>query len=144
MWEPEFLEHVIILIKYKRKIGDLLKMGVLDKFLSIMKLDDGDDEYDDDEEDEIQKIADDKYILLGSTDLDDIAEETGLPLSSEDYDSIAGHIINLLEHFPEVGEAAEDSYARYLVLEVDGNHIDKVEMTIKPQPEEEDPSDNDE
>ena len=36
MWEPEFLEHVIILIKYKRKIGDLLKMGVLDKFLSIM------------------------------------------------------------------------------------------------------------
>lgn len=35
------------------------------------------DEYDDDEEDEIQKIADDKYILLGSTDLDDIAEETG-------------------------------------------------------------------
>ena len=49
MWEPEFLEHVIILIKYKRKIGDLLKMGVLDKFLSIMKLDDGDDEYDEDE-----------------------------------------------------------------------------------------------
>ncbi len=29
---------VIILIKYKRKIGDLLKMGVLDKFLDIMKL----------------------------------------------------------------------------------------------------------
>ena len=82
MWEPEFLEHVIILIKYKRKIGDLLKMGVLDKFLSIMKLDDGDDEYDDDEEDEIQKIADDKYILLGSTDLDDIAEETGLGISA--------------------------------------------------------------
>ena len=49
MWEPEFLEHVIILIKYKRKIGDLLKMGVLDKFLSIMKLDDGDDEFDEDE-----------------------------------------------------------------------------------------------
>ena len=47
-----------------------------------------------------KKIADDKYILLGSTDLDDIAEETGLPLSSEDYDSIAGHIINLFRTFP--------------------------------------------
>jgi len=46
---PESSEHETILIKYKRKIGDLLKMGVLDKFLSIMKLDDGDDEYDDDE-----------------------------------------------------------------------------------------------
>ena len=49
MWEPEFLEHVIILIKYKRKIGDLLKMGVLDKFLSFLMFDVGDDEYDDDE-----------------------------------------------------------------------------------------------
>lgn len=49
MLVPEFSEHETILIKYKRKIGDLLKMGVLDKFLSIMKLDDGDDEYDEDE-----------------------------------------------------------------------------------------------
>ena len=49
MLVPESSEHETILIKYKRKIGDLLKMGVLDKFLSIMKLDDGDDEYDDDE-----------------------------------------------------------------------------------------------
>ena len=45
MLVPESSEHETILIKYKRKIGDLLKMGVLDKFLSIMKLDDGDDEY---------------------------------------------------------------------------------------------------
>ena len=49
MLVPESSEHETILIKYKRKIGDLLKMGVLDKFLSIMKLDDGDDEYDEDE-----------------------------------------------------------------------------------------------
>ena len=129
----------IVLDEYGSTAGLVTLEDLLEEIVGELR-----DEYDDDEEDEIQKIADDKYILLGSTDLDDIAEETGLPLSSEDYDSIAGHIINLLEHFPEVGEAAEDSYARYLVLEVDGNHIDKVEMTIKPQPEEEDPSDNDE
>ena len=129
----------IVLDEYGALSGLITIEDLLEEIVGELR-----DEYDDDEEDEIQKIADDKYILLGSTDLDDIAEETGLPLSSEDYDSIAGHIINLLEHFPEVGEAAEDSYARYLVLEVDGNHIDKVEMTIKPQPEEEDPSDNDE
>ena len=129
----------IVLDEYGALSGLITIEDLLEEIVGELR-----DEYDDDEEDEIQKIADDKYILLGSTDLDDIAEETGLPLSSEDYDSIAGHIINLLEHFPEVGEVAEDSYARYLVLEVDGNHIDKVEMTIKPQPEEEDPSDNDE
>ena len=46
MLVPESSEHETILIKYKRKIGDLLKMGVLDKFLDIMKLSD-DDDYDD-------------------------------------------------------------------------------------------------
>ena len=61
MWEPEFLEHVIILIKYKRKIGDLLKMGVLDKFLDVMKLNGDDDEYDDDFYDEDDDFEDESY-----------------------------------------------------------------------------------
>ena len=59
MWEPEFLEHVIILIKYKRKIGDLLKMGVLDKFLDVMKLNGDDDEYDDEFDDDFFEDEDD-------------------------------------------------------------------------------------
>ena len=80
MWEPEFLEHVIILIKYKRKIGDLLKMGVLDKFLSIMKLDDGDDEYDDDEffDDEDLEALDEekpKHRFFKKLDDDDDEDE---------------------------------------------------------------------
>lgn len=61
MLVPESSEHETILIKYKRKIGDLLKMGVLDKFLSIMKLDDGDDEYDDDEFFDDDEYDDDDY-----------------------------------------------------------------------------------
>ena len=66
MLVPEFSEHETILIKYKRKIGDLLKMGVLDKFLSIMKLDDGDDEYDDDEffdDDEYDDDYEEKIVI---------------------------------------------------------------------------------
>lgn len=48
------------------------------------------DEYDTDEEDDIQKISDTVYQVLGSTSLDDIAETLSLPLTSDDYDSIAG------------------------------------------------------
>lgn len=90
------------------------------------------DEYDTDEEDDIQQISETEYILLGSTSLDDIDELLNLPLESDDYDSIAGHVINLLEHFPEVGETAEDDYAVYTVQEVEGNRIDKIHLTLKP------------
>lgn len=95
------------------------------------------DEYDEDEEDEIQHISENEYILLGSTPLDDIHELLGVPLESDEYDSIAGHIIKLLEHFPAPGECAEDKYATYTVLEVEKNRIDKIHILIKPQEEDE-------
>jgi CBS domain containing-hemolysin-like protein len=37
-----------------------------------------------------------------------------------------------------VGERAEDDYAAYTVLKVDGNRIDKLRIDIKPKPDEED------
>ena len=82
-------------------------------------------------------LSDSVYKVLGSTPLDDIAEALGVPLKSDDYDSIAGHVINLLEHFPTEGETAEDEFARYTVLKVDGNRIDTVKLELKPKITEE-------
>lgn len=89
------------------------------------------DEYDEDEEDEIQHISENEYILLGSTPLDDVNERLLLPIESDEYDSISGHVIKLLEHFPAPGEHAEDDYAVYTVLETEKNRIDKVHVHIK-------------
>lgn len=101
------------------------------------------DEYDMDEEDEIQAIDETVYMVLGSTSLDDIAEALNIPLASDDYDSIAGHVINLLQHFPDVGETAEDEYGIYTVLDVDGNRIDKIRLEIKPRKDEDEDEDED-
>ena len=74
--------------------------------------------------------------MLGSTPLDDINDALGLKIESEDYDSIAGHVIGLLEHIPEEGEQAEDEGAVYKVIGVDGNRIEKLQIEIKPEPED--------
>lgn len=98
------------------------------------------DEYDEDEEDEIQHISEDEFILLGSTPLDDVNERLLLPIESDEYDSISGHIIKLLEHFPSPGEHAEDDYAVYTVLETEKKRIDKVHVHIKKaEPDENEP-----
>ena len=98
------------------------------------------DEYDEDEEDEIQHISENEFILLGSTPLDDVNERLLLPIESDEYDSISGHVIKLLEHFPSPGEHAEDDYAVYTVLETEKNRIDKVHVHIKKtKPDEENP-----
>lgn len=122
----------IILDEYGALAGLITIEDLIEEIVGELR-----DEYDDDEEDEIQAVNETEYILLGSTPIDDVSEALNISLESDDYDSIAGHLINLLEHFPEVGESAEDEFAFYTVLEVDGNRIDKLRMILKPKEEEE-------
>lgn len=131
--QKDSIPMTVVLDEYGALAGLITMEDLLEEIVGELR-----DEYDDDEEDEIQKISDTEYILLGSTFLEDISEQLNLPLKSEDYDSIAGHLINLFQHFPEVGEATEDQYATYTVLKVDGNRIDKIRMILKPPVEEED------
>ena len=131
--QKDSIPMTVVLDEYGALAGLITMEDLLEEIVGELR-----DEYDDDEEDEIQKISDTEYILLGSTFLEDISEQLNLPLKSEDYDSIAGHLISLFQHFPEVGEATEDQYATYTVLKVDGNRIDKIRMILKPPIEEED------
>lgn len=122
----------IVLDEYGALSGLITMEDLLEEIVGEIR-----DEYDEDEEDEIQRVSDNEYILLGSTPLDDVNERLYIPVESDEYDSIAGHIIKLLEHFPSPGEHTEDEYAVYTVLETEKNRIDKVHVLVKPQPEDE-------
>lgn len=125
--QKDSIPLTIVLDEYGALAGMITTEDLIEEIVGELR-----DEYDTDEEDEIQKITEEEYILLGSAPLEDIDDMLNLNLSSDDYDSIAGHVINLLEHFPEVGETAEDKTAVYTVLEADGNRIDKIRMILKP------------
>ncbi len=129
----ESIPMTIVLDEYGALSGLITMEDLVEEIVGDIR-----DEYDEDEEDEIQHVADNEYFLLGSTPLDDVSEELSIPLESDEYDSIAGHIIKLLEHFPEPGEKAEDEYGIYTVVESEKNRIDKVHVLLKPQPKEED------
>ena len=128
----ESIPMTIVLDEYGALSGLITMEDLVEEIVGEIR-----DEYDEDEEDEIQHISENEYILLGSTPLDDVNEPLGIPLESDEYDSISGHIIKLLEHFPNPGECAKDDYAVYTVLEAEKNRIDKVHILIHPQPEEE-------
>ena len=129
----------IVLDEYGSTSGILTIEDLIEEIVGEIR-----DEYDANEEDDITKTDDGDYILLGVAKLDDIDEELGIKIESEDYDSIAGHIINLLDHFPDAGETISDDYAEYTVLEAAKNHIDKVKLHLLPKPEDNDDiNDND-
>ena len=95
------------------------------------------DEYDTDEEDPVVWLGDREYEILGSQNLEDLCEELGLKFESEDYDSIGGYVIGLLDHFPKEGESivTEDG-VEMIVESMDKNRVEKIRMVL-PEPEEE-------
>ena len=90
-----------------------------------------------DEEDPIQKINELEYMVQGSTNLNDLHDRMNLELVSEDYDSIGGYLIGLLDHLPTVGESItteENIYFR--VEDMEKNRIHKIFIRL-PEPSEE-------
>ena len=89
------------------------------------------DEYDEDEDELIQEVGERTYLVEGSMKLGDINDELGTLLSSEDYDSIGGLLIEHLDRLPEDGETIVTEAG--ITLKVQGisqNRIVKVLMTL--------------
>ena len=52
-------------------------------------------------------------------------------LDSEDYDSLGGYIIELLDHLPSEGEIAEDEHFIFKVVSVDKNRMETIHIIPK-------------
>ena len=95
------------------------------------------DEYDTDEEDPIVRLSDREYLVLGSTNLEDLCEKLDLDFESDDYDTIGGYLIGLLDHLPEKNEIIiTDDDVLLRVEQMDKNRIEKIYIK-KPEPKEE-------
>ncbi|NLP15939.1 MAG: HlyC/CorC family transporter [Clostridiales bacterium] len=116
----------IVLDEYGATAGLITIEDLLEEIVGEIR-----DEYDEDEEDCIQAVSEKEYIVDGNTKLDDINETLGLDIESSDYDSIAGHIIYLLDHLPEEGESVTEKNATFTVASVDKNRIDKIHIVLK-------------
>lgn len=116
----------IVLDEYGATVGLITIEDLLEEIVGEIR-----DEYDDDEEDSIIALSEHEYLVDGYTKLDDINETIGLHLESDDYDSIAGHIIYLLDHLPEEGEAVTDQNVVFTVKALDKNRIDKVHILLQ-------------
>ena len=91
-----------------------------------------DDEYDE-EEQELTKIGEDLYLIEGSMYLDDINEELGTNLESEDSETIGGFIIDMFGEIPDeddLGKKMEWENLEFTIDSVKDRRIEKVIMKI--------------
>ena len=115
-----------VLNEYGATVGMITLEDLLEEIVGEIR-----DEYDEDEAELIQEVGERTWLVEGSMKLDDINHELGTSLDSEDYDSIGGFIIGLLDHLPEEGEEVTHKTLRFVVDKVDRNRIDKIHLYIQ-------------
>lgn len=134
-----FNNIVIVLDEYGATAGLITLEDMLEEIVGEIR-----DEYDEDEEDSLIEIGPNEYSVEGSMKLDDLNDRLELELESEDYDSVGGLVIGLLDHLPDEGEEVteEENGIRFIVTKVDKNRIDRIKMILPPKEEQqEDESD---
>ena len=87
------------------------------------------DEYDE-EEDEIQVISPNEFLVDGSTKISDVNEILNIELESEEFDSIGGYIIGYIIHIPEENEIIEMDNIKFNIESVDKYRIKKIRIML--------------
>ena len=116
----------IVLDEYGVTAGMITLEDLLEEIVGEIR-----DEYDSDEEDAIVQLSEYEYMVLGSTNLDDVNDELDVDFESDDYDTIGGYCLQLLDHLPEENETlfTEDGVV-LKIKEVDKNRIERIYIRV--------------
>lgn len=116
----------IVLDEYGETAGLITLEDILEEIVGEIH-----DEYDENEEEFIKELGKNEYLIEGSMNLDDLNDEIGLNLESEDYDSLGGFIIEQLDRLPERNdEVITDDGIRLVVENLDKNRVEKVHLYV--------------
>ena len=127
-------QHIAVLIdEYGGFSGIVTMEDIIEEIVG-----DIDDEFDK-EEFAHKQIDENTYVISGKEYLDDLNEELGIDLDSENSETIGGLVIELLGEIPaDGGRGRETTYKNYkfTILSVHERRIEKIKLEILPEEEE--------
>lgn len=91
-----------------------------------------DDEYDIEDDQDIRRDADREFTVRGSTRIEDFNEYFGIELADEEFDTIAGLVIQQFGRMPRRGESAQIAGMEFRVLRADRRRIDSLRVVLGP------------
>ncbi|HWM12879.1 MAG TPA: hemolysin family protein [Gaiellaceae bacterium] len=85
------------------------------------------DEYDLPDE-SVQRLENGRMLIHGTFTIDDFNEQFAQELPQEDYHTVAGFVFGALGRAAEKGDEVEHDGMRFIVVEVDGQRIERLEV----------------
>ncbi len=115
----------VVLDEYGATAGIITMEDLIEEIVGEIR-----DEYDEDEDDFIRNIGNNTYDVDASIKLDDLNDALHTSLSSDNYDSIGGLVIEILDKLPNEGEVATYKNITLEVTKVVKNRIERITLTI--------------
>ncbi len=125
----------IVLDEYGTTAGLITMEDLIEEIVGDIR-----DEYDSSEDELIKNIGENKYDVDASIKLDDLNDAIGTTLDSENYDSVGGLVIELLDRLPDEGDKVSYRESEIEVTSVNRNRVERVIVTVDPdykEPDEE-------
>lgn len=122
--QQNHIQMTIVIDEYGGTAGLLTIEDLVEQIVGNIE-----DEYDEVEQ-EIVEIAPDTWLVAGSFSLDKLSKVTGVTFEDDEYDSVAGFLIELLDRIPEEDELPSVRYENLVfhILAVSDNRIVRVRV----------------
>ena len=120
------LQLAIVVDEYGGTFGIVTMEDLLESIVGNIQ-----DEYDNEEEQTIQKVNDDLYYIDGAASLDEVSKLLRVDFEENaSYDTLAGLVTDLLGRIPDDHEHAQVTYGqlRMTVLEVEDRRINLIKV----------------
>lgn len=117
----------IVLDEYGDTVGLITLEDLLEEIVGEIR-----DEYDEGELDSIKCIDENTYEVDGTIRLNDLNDVIGTNITSEDYDSLGGHIIELLNRLPNLNDEVIEDGITFKIIKLKKNRIERVLISLKP------------
>lgn len=125
LMQHEKVHMAVVVDEYGQTVGLVTMEDILEEIVGNIL-----DEHDEDEE-QIEKKADDTYIVDGMTLLEDLEEELGITFDVEDINTINGFMTLKIGKIPskdQVGNFIEHNGYRFEIVEIEGKIIRTVKI----------------
>ena len=117
--------HIALVLDEYGGIGGILTIeDLLEEIVGEIR-----DEFDNEEEESIREIDDNRYEVDAMLDIETINKNLNINLPiSEDYESLGGLIMSELGKIPAIGDVVEFEDVKLIVVEVEKMRVSKVEI----------------
>ncbi len=88
------------------------------------------DEYDQQEEEPIQRVPE-GIVVLGNVNIADVNEALGVSLDDSKVSTIGGFVTGGMGHYPSIGEVYEDEQVKVFIMKTKGRRLEKLRITKK-------------